>query len=152
MSDADASLDALSPGPSQPADPRPAIAPAVLDGTTLYLSGQTAVRDGALVATGVVGAEVDLATARHCAEQCVHNLLAAAKAELGTLAPFAKLLHVRVYVASTPDFVEQHLVADAATDVLNRVLGLAPAARTAIGVPALPTGSPVEVDLVARVE
>jgi hypothetical protein len=83
------------------------------------------------VATGQVGATVGLAVARACARQCAINLLAVAQATLGSLAPVRAIAQLRVYVASDPSFTDQHLVADAATDLFHEVLGEIPHVRTA---------------------
>ncbi|HEV7900144.1 MAG TPA: RidA family protein [Planosporangium sp.] len=137
--------DRLSAAPVLPPPPggRPAIAAVRRSGGTLLASGQVAVRDGRLIATGRVGAEVDLDTARACAWQCARNVLTAVREETGTLAG-VEAETVIVYVASEPGFHDQHLVADAATALFDEVLG-GRHARAAIGVAALPTGSPVEV-------
>jgi enamine deaminase RidA (YjgF/YER057c/UK114 family) len=56
-----------------------------------------------------------------------------------------------VFVNSTPDFTEQHLVANGATDLLIEVLGEAGrTARSAIGVASLPLGFAVEIEAVIR--
>ncbi len=145
--DPDSLLDAARSGPPVPAGVRPEVAPATGPfGGVLRVSGQIAVVKGELLATGRVGAEVDLATARACARQCAINLLDIARRELGGLAAVRAVARLRVDVASHPGFTGQHLVADPATDLVHEVLGAVPHARTALGVAALPKGSPVEVD------
>ncbi|MCW3818912.1 RidA family protein [Micromonospora sp. DR5-3] len=122
------------------------------DGSTLVASGQVAVRDGALLATGRVGADVDLSTAQACAWQCTRNVLEAVREELGTLDEVEQITKLTVYVASASDFTEQHLVAHAASSLVLDVLGpdRGAHARVAIGVAALPLGSPVEVEAILR--
>lgn len=130
---------------------RPGIALVRRHGDALYASGQTAVGpDGTLVASGRVGADVDLETARACAWQCAANIVGAVKDEIGSLDKIAQVTKVTVFVASTPDFVEQHLVADATTSYFREVFGddVGHHARAALGVAVLPTGSPVEVEAV----
>jgi len=145
--DPDSLLEAARAGAPRPAGTRPEVAPATGPySNVLRLSGQIAVVKGELLATGLVGAEVDLATARACARQCAINLLDVARRELGGLAAVQAVARLRVYVAGQPGFTDQHLVADAATDLVHEVLGAVPHARTALGVAALPKGSPVEVD------
>lgn len=145
--DPDSLLEAARAVAPRPADVRPAVAPSTGPfGGVLRVSGQIAVVKGELLATGRVGAEVDLATARACARQCAINLLDIARRELGGLAAVQAVARLRVYVVSDPGFTDQRLVADAATDLVHEVLGAAPHARTALGVAALPKGSPVEVD------
>lgn len=146
--------DLRAQGPSPTGGPRPGGVVAVRrDGSLLSVSGQVAAGpDGALLATGRVGAEVDLALARRCAWQCAANVLGAVAAEVGDLSGVDRTVRVTVYVASEPGFTEQHLVADAATEFLLRALGerVGRHARAAIGVAALPTGSPVEVEATFR--
>jgi enamine deaminase RidA (YjgF/YER057c/UK114 family) len=116
-------------------------------GDLLVASGQVAVADNGLVATGVVGTDVDLATARRAAWVCARNVLAAVRDEAGGLDQ-VRAVRITVYVACGPTFTEQHLVADAATRLVLDVLGPERGAhsRAALGVASLPLGSPVEVD------
>lgn len=119
-------------------------------GPTLYASGQIAVRNGKLLAAGLVGDTVDLPTAQRCAWQCAHNLLTAVGAELGSLDEISCVLRLGVYVASAAGFTDQPLVAHGASRLVLDVLGPVAGAhtRTAIGVRALPLGTPVEVDAI----
>jgi enamine deaminase RidA (YjgF/YER057c/UK114 family) len=60
---------------------------------------------------------------------------------------------ITVFVASTPDFTEQHLVANGASDFLVVVLGeRGKHARSAVGTAALPLNAPVEVEAIVEVE
>jgi enamine deaminase RidA (YjgF/YER057c/UK114 family) len=128
---------------------RPALLPVGRAGRLVVTSGQVAVQDGTLLAHGTVGGQVDLATARMCARQCARNVLAALARELGSLSLVESVVRLTVYVASAEGFEQQHLVADAATELVLEVFGTDGAhARTAIGVRALPLGSPVEVDMI----
>ena len=71
-----------------------------------------------------------------------------ADAALGSLAGVS-VVQLTVFVASTPDFTEQHLVANGASDVLIEALGeRGRHARTAVATPVLPLDTPVEVQLV----
>lgn len=120
-------------------------------GNTVYTSGQIALRDGELVATGQLGADVDLATGQDAARACAVHVLAQLHAVAGSLDAIALLLKITVYVASAADFTDQPLVADAASQLFIDVLGSAGAhARSAIGVAALPFGTPVEIEAIAE--
>src|SRR5437773_11437326 len=57
--------------------PVAAYVPAVRGGTFVYTSGQVPMVDGALAATGLVGAEVDETEAKRLAQVCALNALAA---------------------------------------------------------------------------
>jgi enamine deaminase RidA (YjgF/YER057c/UK114 family) len=129
-----------------------AFEPYVRHGDTVYISGQIATRDGHLVAAGRLGAEVDLAAGQDAARACAVNLLAQLQAAAGSLDAVTRLLKLTVYIACTGDFAQQPQVADGASQLLLDVLGPAgPHARAAIGVAALPLGSPVEVEAIAHV-
>ncbi|RAY16953.1 RidA family protein [Actinomadura craniellae] len=154
MHDAAARLAAAPDGPG-PLGERPPVAAARRAGPTLIVSGQVAVRDGKLLAAGRVGEDVPIEAARSCAWQCARNVLTAVQDELGDEGGLGAVEHVEavtVWVASAPGFTDQHLVADAATELFLDVLGAAAGrhARAALGVAALPTGSPVEVQATFR--
>ncbi|TDC80677.1 RidA family protein [Actinomadura sp. 7K507] len=134
---------------------RPSVAAARRSGAALIASGQVAARDGKLLAEGRVGEGVSLETARSCARQCARNVLTAVRDELagdGGLGAVEHVEAVSVWVASAPGFTDQHLVADAATALFAEVFGddAGRHARVALGVAALPTGSPVEVQAAFR--
>ncbi|WP_243463302.1 RidA family protein, partial [Brucella suis] len=80
------------------------------------------------------------------------NVLAQAKAALGELDRIKRIVKITVFVASAPGFVEQHLVANGASDLLVAVLGDAGKhARSAVGVASLPLNAPVEVEAIIEV-
>jgi enamine deaminase RidA (YjgF/YER057c/UK114 family) len=55
-------------------------------------------------------------------------------------------------VASSPDFVEQHLVINGASNLIAAVLGEAGKhARAAVGMAALPMNAAVEIDAIMEV-
>jgi enamine deaminase RidA (YjgF/YER057c/UK114 family) len=119
----------------------------------LWVSGQVAIADGKLLATGILGADVDAETGQRCARQCAANVLERVVDAYGGLDRVARVLKLSVYVASAPGFTEQHVVANGASELLVEVLGEAGRhARVAVGVAALPLGSPVEVEAVILVD
>ncbi|MEM1107185.1 MAG: RidA family protein [Planctomycetota bacterium] len=119
-----------------------------------FISGQLPkVEGGGLLATGKVGGTVDLDTARACARQCVLNALSAMDAEWGDRFEdsFKRVLKLSVFVSSTPDFTDQHLVADGASALIHEVLGSAGRhARAAVGCVSLPLDAPVEVEMIVE--
>lgn len=126
--------------------------PAVRSGNHVYTSGQLPMRQGELMATGKVGAELGTDEAVECARQCGLNAIAAVKAEVGDLATVKRIVKVVCFVASTPDFTGQPQVANGVSELLGDVFGEAGIhARSAVGVPVLPLDSPVEVELVVEV-
>ena len=115
----------------------------------LWVAGQIAISEGALIHEGRVGVDVNLEQARACALQCGLNLLAQVKAASGSLEQIERVVKLNVFVASSPGFTQQHLVANAASELLGEVLGNDGVhARSAVGVAVLPLNSPVEIDAV----
>jgi enamine deaminase RidA (YjgF/YER057c/UK114 family) len=126
--------------------------PAVRSGHHVFTSGQLPMRDGQLMLTGKVGGEVSQEEAVECARQCGLNAIAAVKAEVGDLSAVKRIVKVVAFVASTPDFTGQPLVANGVSELLGDVFGEAGRhARSAVGVPVLPLDAPVEVELVVEV-
>jgi enamine deaminase RidA (YjgF/YER057c/UK114 family) len=121
-------------------------------GALLFTSGQLPFKDGKLVATGLLGRDLDVAAGREAAKHCAVNVLAQAKAALGDLARIKRVVKLTVFVASTPDFTEQHLVANGASDLIVAALGdVGRHARSAVGMASLPLNAPVEVEAIIEV-
>ena len=134
------------------AKPVAAYVPALRSGNYVFTSGQLPMRDGQLMLTGKVGGEVTQEEAVECARQCALNGLAAVRAEVGELSAVKRIVKVVAFVASTPDFTGQPLVANGVSELLGEVFGEAGRhARSAVGVNVLPLDSPVEVELVVEV-
>ena len=121
-------------------------------GSLLLTSGQLPLENGKLVHTGQVGDKLTVAHGQVAARACAVNILAQAKAALGDLEKIKRIVKITVFVSSTADFVEQHLVANGASDLLVAVLGDAGKhARSAVGVASLPLNAPVEVEAIIEV-
>lgn len=134
------------------AAPVAAYVPAVRTGSYVYTSGQLPLREGDLIRTGKVGAEVSPEEAHECAQQCALNALAAIRAEVGDLSAVTRVVKVVGFVASAPGFVAQPQVVNGASELLGKVFGDAGQhARSAVGVASLPLDAPVEVELVVEV-
>lgn len=140
-------------GVTLPAAPAPAAnyVPFAQSGKLILTSGQLPLDQGKLVSTGLLGRELDVAAGKEAAKYCAINVLAQLQAATGDLEKIARLVKITVFVASTPDFTEQHLVANGASDFLVEVLGEAGKhARSAVGTASLPLNAPVEVEAIAE--
>lgn len=128
-----------------------AYVPAVQSGALVFSSGQLPMRDGRLLATGVVGESVSVEDARLCAAQCASNALGAL-ATVCDLDLVVRVVKLVCYVASAPGFTRQPAVVDAASEVMLTAFGEAGRhAREAIGVAALPLGAPVELSVIVEI-
>jgi enamine deaminase RidA (YjgF/YER057c/UK114 family) len=116
------------------------------------MSGQVAFIGTELLATGVLGDDIDIPTGQACARQCAINLLGRLQEELGSLAHVKKVLKLTVFVSSAPGFRDQPQVANGASEVFAEVLGARGRhARSAVGVAELPLGTPVEIEAIIAV-
>jgi enamine deaminase RidA (YjgF/YER057c/UK114 family) len=132
--------------------PVAAYVPAVVDGDRVWTSGQLPMVDGALPVAGLVGVGPGLVPpedAAHLARVAALNAIAAIRSVVD-LDRVARIVKVVGFVASDPSFTGQPAVINGASLLLREVFGDAGVhARSAVGVAALPLGSPVEVELVA---
>lgn len=133
----------------QAAAPAANYLPFVRSGNMVFTAGQLPLKDGKLAASGLLGRELDTAAGREAARLCAINILAVTKAALGDLEKIGRVVKITCFVASTPDFTEQHLVANGASDFLVEVLGeKGKHARSAVGMACLPLNAPVEIEAI----
>lgn len=127
--------------------------PTVLSGNLLFVSGQLPLADGKLLYTGKLGEAVTLEQGQEAARQCALNILAQANRALdGDWSRFVRLVKLTSFVSSTPDFAQQHLVTNGASDLLATVLGEPGRhSRSAVGVAMLPLDAPVEIEAIIEI-
>lgn len=140
--------------PNVPA-PIAAYVPATQTGNLVFTSGQLPTIDGQLLATGLVGSEagdVDVDTARKCAERSGLNALAAVKSVIGDLDKVVRIVKVTGFIACRPDFTNHSAIMNGASELFGEVFGdAAKHARSSVGMSALPLGAPVEVEIIVEV-
>jgi enamine deaminase RidA (YjgF/YER057c/UK114 family) len=127
--------------------------PVVIDGTTAYVAGCVPFDDEQKLASkGKVPSRVSVPEAQKAAALCAANILRLLRRELGSLDRIDRVLKVTGFVNSEPDFEEQHIVINGASQFLIDVLGEAGwHARSAVGMAALPIGASVEVEAIVRI-
>jgi enamine deaminase RidA (YjgF/YER057c/UK114 family) len=127
--------------------------PVVIDGTTAYVAGCIPYDENQkLTSKGKVPSDVSLEDARKAAAVCAANILRLLRRELGSLDRVERMLKVFGMVNSCPDFAEQHLVINGASQLFVDVLGESGwHARSAVGMAALPLGASVEVEAVVKI-
>lgn len=134
----------------QAAAPAANYVPYVISGNLLYVSSQLPMENGKVAVSGHLGRDVDVAAGQRAAELCAINILAQAGAALGgDLGRIRQVVKLNGFVASSPEFVEQHLVINGASNLLADILGEAGKhARAAVGMASLPLNAAVEIDAV----
>jgi len=136
-----------------PPAPKPiaSYVPAVAAGSLLYVSGQLPLREGKLLCTGKVPDQVSIEAGQEAARQCVLNALAIAKDHLTTLDRVKQIVRLSGYVACSPEFHQQPLIINGASELLEAIFGAAGKhSRIAVGVISLPFNAPVELDLILQ--
>lgn len=132
--------------------PLAAYVPAVQVGDLVFTSGQLPLVDGQLLATGLVGRDVDPQLAATAAQRCALNAIAALKSLPVALDDVLAVVKVVGFVASAPEFTGQPAVVNGASQLLAEAFGASGVhARSAVGVAALPLGAAVEVEVIFQV-
>lgn len=126
---------------------------AVKYGDTIRTTGQLPFVDGALVATGAVGSDIDVPTATYAARVAALNAVAAAAEAAGGVDNIGRVLGLTGFIACAAGFAEHSAVMNGASDVMIEVFGeRGRHVRTNVSSPALPLGSPVEIELLVECE
>ena len=133
------------------AKPVAAYVPSVVTGNLCFTSGQLPFVDGALPKAGKVGRDLTAEEAKDLARLCALNALAALKLAIGDLDRVTRIVKVVGFVSVVPEFTAIPGVINGASEFLGEVFGdVGVHARSAVGVPALPLDSAVEVELTAE--
>jgi enamine deaminase RidA (YjgF/YER057c/UK114 family) len=118
-----------------------------------YVSGQVPRVGSTVMVVGRVGETVSLEQAQVGAKICVMRALALLNQSLDGLEKITRVIKMNVYTQSTSTFTQQSEVADAASEVLQRVLGDAGRhVRTSVGVYQLPKNAAIELDITVAVD
>jgi enamine deaminase RidA (YjgF/YER057c/UK114 family) len=132
----------------EPAQPGGNYVSARRHGDTLYLSGH-----GAAEPLGKVGTDLTLEQGYEAARQTGLLLLAALRAELGSLDEVKSIVKLLGMVNCAPGFNNTPGVINGCSDLLVEVFGeeIGRGARSAVGMAELPFDIPVEIELIAAV-
>jgi enamine deaminase RidA (YjgF/YER057c/UK114 family) len=132
------------------AAPAAAYVPFVQTGKLLFLSGHIAKRDGKPW-VGQFGRTIGTDEGKLAARAVAIDLMGTLHAAVGDLNRISRIVKVMSLVNSTPDFTEQHLVTNGASELFADIFGPNGAhARSAFGVAQIPMGACVEIELIAE--
>jgi enamine deaminase RidA (YjgF/YER057c/UK114 family) len=123
-------------------------------GNLLFLSGHGPSRvDGAPSARGKVGRDLSIEDGYKVAREVGINLLGTAKAIVGSLDKVKRVVKVLGMVNSAEGFGDQPKVINGFSDLMVEVFGEnGRHARSAVGMAELPSGIPVEIEMILEVE
>ena len=132
--------------------PAAAYVPFVRSGNLVYLSGHIAKQDGKPW-VGQFGKNIDTDTGKAAARAIAIDLLGTLHAAVGDLNKVTRIVKLMSLVNSTPDFTEQHLVTNGASELIAQVFGaeVGSHARSAFGVAQIPLGACVEIEMIAEI-
>jgi enamine deaminase RidA (YjgF/YER057c/UK114 family) len=128
--------------------PVAAFIPTVRTGNLLFVSGHIAKHDGKPW-IGKLGVHLNTEEGKLAARSAVIDLLATLHHELQDLERVKRIVKMLCLVNSSPDFTEQHLVANGASELLQEVFGAkGKHARSAFGVAQIPMDACLEIELI----
>lgn len=134
------------------ATPAAAYVPYVQTGKLVFLSGHIAKKDGKPW-VGQFGKTMDTEEGKAAARAVAIDLMGTLQAAVGDLNRVKRIVKLMSLVNSTPDYTEQHLVTNGASELLGQIFGEKGAhARSAFGVAQIPLGACVEIELIAEVD
>ena len=114
----------------------------------LFLSGK-----GPMGSEGKVGGTISIEQAKNDAYQVGLYLLAAIRAELGTLDKVSKVIKLLGMVNSVPEFEDHPKVVNGCSDLLISVFGnYGVHARSSVGVNSLPGNMTVEIEAIIEIK
>jgi enamine deaminase RidA (YjgF/YER057c/UK114 family) len=123
----------------------------IIDNGIIYASGQVPFNGSQLTCVGKVPSQVSIADASAAAALCAANVLRCVRREIGSLSKLERVLRITGYVNSDPEFTDQHLIINGASQLVRDVFGEAGRhARTALGMVQLPLGAAVEIEMILK--
>jgi enamine deaminase RidA (YjgF/YER057c/UK114 family) len=137
-----------------PAKPMGTYVPGVRVGNLLFLSGHGPIRvEGNPSARGKVGRDLTTEEAYKVAREVGVNLLGSARNILGSLDRVKRVVKVLGMVNSAEGFGDQPKVINGFSDLMIEVFGdNGRHARSAVGMAELPSGIPVEIEMILEVD
>lgn len=136
------------------ASPAANYVPYVVSGGMIYVSGQIPFLNGEKMHMGRVGDDLTAEDGAKAAQACALNILAQVNEAVdGDWSRVKRCVKLGGFVNCTPDFTDQPIVINGASNLIGDVMGDAGKhARFAVGAPSLPLGVAVEIDAVFEIE
>jgi enamine deaminase RidA (YjgF/YER057c/UK114 family) len=125
----------------------------VQTGNLVFISGHIAKKADGNPWVGQLGKDISTEEGQQAARAIAIDLIGTLQAACGgDLTRVKRIVKLMSLVNSTPDYTDQHLVTNGASELLGEVFGDAGKhARSAFGVAQIPRGSCVEIELIAEI-
>jgi enamine deaminase RidA (YjgF/YER057c/UK114 family) len=136
-----------------PAAPAAAYVMYVQTGNLIFISGHIAKNADGSPNVGQLGKNKTTAEGQAAARAIAIDLIGTLQEACGgDLTKVKRIVKLMSLVNSTPDFTEQHLVTNGASELIGKVFGDAGKhARSAFGVAQVPLGACVEIEMIVEV-
>ena len=136
----------------KPAVPMANYVEAVRTENLLFLSGHGPGAGGGKLSSGRLGEDLSVEEGYDSAKRVALSLVSTLKDTLGDLDRVKRVVKLTGFVNSAPGFLEQSKVINGASDFFVELFGeKGHHTRSAVGMAALPTGIPVEIELIAEI-
>jgi enamine deaminase RidA (YjgF/YER057c/UK114 family) len=157
MASIESRLKALGIVLPKPAAPVANYVPAIITGNLLFVSGQLPFDEQGKIAPGHIGKlglDIFNEAGQEAAKLCAINLLAQAKAALGSLTRITRCVRLGGFINTGPKFHALPAVMNGASDFMVAALGPEKGrhTRTTVGVAELPMDAAVEIDAVFEID
>ena len=120
-------------------------------GNLVFTAGQIC-SVGGKVFKGKLGRDIDTTQGKEATKLCIINCLASVKQLLGSLETVKQVVAVHGLINSDPEFTEQGVVMNGASDLLVAIFGEAGKhTRTAVGITSLPFNFSASVYIIVEV-
>lgn len=130
--------------------PVAAYVPFVQTGNLVFISGHIA-KKNAQPWVGQLGKTMATEEGKSAARAIAIDLLGTLHAAVGDLNRVTRIVKLMALVNSTPDYTEQHLVTNGASELIGQVFGdKGSHARSAFGVAQIPRGACVEIEMIVE--
>lgn len=121
-------------------------------GSLVWVAGHGPRRADGTWVSGRLGESITVPEAQAAARLVAVNMLATLKAHIGDLDRVKQVVKLLCLVNSTPDFRQQPLVANGASDFLYEVFGEAGRhARSSVGITSVFENIPIEIEMIVEV-
>ncbi len=122
-------------------------------GNLVFISGHIAKKEGK-VWVGQLGKNMETAEGKLAARAIAIDLMATLQDACGgDLTRVKRVVKLMSLVNSTPEYTEQHLVTNGASELIGEIFGeQGKHARSAFGVAQIPLGACVEIEMIVEIE
>ncbi len=129
------------------------LVPCVRVGDLLYLSGHVPVGVDGKPVVGKLGKDMDVKQGQEAARNVGLRVLSVVRTELGSLDRVVRVVKTLGMVNCTPEFLQTPQVVNGFSELLVQAFGeeAGKGARSAVGMASLPSGVPVEVEVILQV-